>query len=313
MWYFARASAGELGGLEQVFPQQYLSPNPLGMWNNPVMPFKFIFATYVLLFLIYMQAPWYAQLMTAAKNEKTAYASMGIGAVLIVLLYGLSLQIAAYVRVGFPDLTDPQLALAMAINHWVPIGVGGLMLAVILAIGQTTMGTIWNNIVSIASNDIYKRIIDPMASEKKLLRVSRLLTIAIALFTIVVSITIVDQVINTLFVANLIMASLFFPALGGFLWWNTGEKAIWITTVVSIVAGFLTFVWHTLTDGLDINSWMFLYYVIICPLIVILGIIISHFEKPSKQFMIKRVAFFDLVGAPWFGKKEYYKFKQLMS
>ena len=312
VWYFTRIHAIELGGLEQVFQDKYLTRNPAGMWNDPVMPFSMIFSTYVLLFLIYMQAPWFAQLMTAAKTEKIAHASMGIGALLIVLFYGLSMQIAANIKVGFPDLADPQLGLAMAINHWVPIGVSGLMLAVILAIGQTTMGTIWNNIVSITSNDIYKRIIEPGATEKKLLRISRLTTVVIALLTIIISLTIVDQVINTLFVANLIMASLFFPALGGFLWWKTGLKAIWITTTASIITGFLTFLWHTYTAGLDINSWMFQYYVIICPVIVIFGIIISHFEKPDKQFMIKRAAFFDKVGAPWFGKKAYYRYKQLI-
>jgi len=252
-----------------------------------------------------MQAPWYAQLMTAAKNEKIAYASMGIGAVLIVVLYGLAIQVAAYVRVGFPDLADPQLALAMSINNWVPIGVTGLLLAVILAIGQTTMGTIWNNIVSISSNDIYKRIFHPDASEKKLLRFSRIATLVIAIFTIIVSITIVDQVINTLFIGNIIMASLFFPALAGFLWWRTGEKAVWITTILSIIAGFGLLFWVNNTEGLDINDWMFIYYVITCPVLILLGIIISFFEKPTEEFQAKRLRFFDKVGAPWFGRKAY--------
>jgi solute:Na+ symporter, SSS family len=310
VWYFARTRAIELGGLEQVFPERYLTLNPAGMWDDPVMPFSMIFSVYVLLFLIYMQAPWYAQLMTAAKNEKVAYTGMGISALLIVLLYGLAIQISAYVRVGFPDLPDPQLSLAMAINHWAPIGVTGLMLAVILAIGQTTMATIWNNVVSIASNDIYRRIINPEASERKVLLFGRVATVAIAVFTVVISLTIVDQVINTLFVANLIMASLFFPALGGFLWWRTGPKAVWITTIVSIAAGIVTFLIHTRAPGLDLNSWMFQYYVIICPAIVIVGIMISLWERPTPEFMLKRAAFFDKVGAPWFGKKEYHQFKE---
>ena len=307
MWYFTRSSAIGTDGLEQVFQDKYLSLNPFGMWNDSVMPFSFILSTYILMFLIYMQAPWYAQLMTAARNEKIAYASMGIGALIIVLLYGLSIQIAAYVRVGFPNLADPQLALAMAINNWLPVGLSGLMLAVILAIGQTTMGTIWNNIVSITSNDIYKRILNPDATERTLLRFSRLTTLAVALFTIVVSITIVDQVINTLFVGNVIMASLFFPALGGFLWWRTGEKAVWITTIASIVLGFGSILWVNQAENMGINDWMFLYYVIISPLVIILGIIISLIEKPSEQFMVKRIHFFLKVGAPWFGKKEYLK------
>lgn len=310
MWYFVRSHAIDLGGVEKVFQDKYLVANPTGMWNDPVMPFSFIFSTYVLLFLIYMQSPWYAQLMSAAKNEKVAYVSMIVGTVLVVVFYGLSLQTATFVKVGFPNLEDPQLALPTAISQWVPIGIRGLVLAVIFAIGQTTMATIWNNSVSIITNDIYNRIIDPKASEKKLLRFSRILTVAIALFTIVVSITIVDQVINTLFVANIFMASLFFPALGGFLWWRTGEKAIWITTITAIVAGFTTFIWTKHTSPNNINTWMFLYYVIISPSIIIMGIIISHFEKPSARFMVKRIAFFDKVGAPWFGKKAYMKFKQ---
>jgi solute:Na+ symporter, SSS family len=310
MWYFARSHALELGGLEHVFQKQYLTPNPIGMWNDPVMPFSFIFATYFLLFLIYMQAPWYAQLMSAAKNEKIAYASMMIGTVLIVVFYGFSMQIAAYVRVGFPNLEDPQQSLATAINNWIPIGLKGLSLAVIFAIGQTTMSTIWNNIVSIATKDVYNRIIDTSASEKKMLLFSRIITIVVAVITIIISVTVVDQVINTLFVANIFMASLFFPTLGGFLWWRTGEKAVWITTVVAIIAGFSTFFWYNQAKVLDINNWMFLYYVIICPIIVLLGIIISFFEKPTREYMIKRLNFFDKVGAPWFGKKSYLEYKK---
>jgi SSS family solute:Na+ symporter len=312
-WYFTRAEAVSLGGLRQVFPEKYLSLNPVGMWDDPVMPFSFILSTYFLLFLIYMQAPWYAQLMTAAKNEKVAYGSMGFGALLIILFYGLAMQVAAYVRVGFPNLEDPQLALAVAINYWVPVGLAGLMLAVILAIGQTTMGTIWNNIVSIASTDIYKRIINPGATDKKMLKVSRVATLGVALFTIIVSITIVDQVINALFIGNIMLASLFFPALGGFLWWHTGEKAAWFTTIAAIVSGFMLLAWVYLSDSLGINDWMFIFYVICCPAIVLLGIAISYFEVPSLQFLEKKVRFFEKAGAPWFGKKGYLGHLERMS
>ncbi len=310
MWYFARSNAIELGGAAQAFPEKYLSLSPKGMWNDAIMPFSFIFATYILLFLIYMQAPWYAQLIAAAKNEKIAYGSMMIGTILIVVLYGFAIQTSSFVKVGFPNLDDPQTSLAVAINHWLPVGLKGLSLAVILAIGQTTMATIWNNIVSIASNDVFKRIINPNVPEKKLLNFSRIVTIVIALITIIISLTIVDQVINTLFVANIFMASLFFPALGGFLWWKTGEKAIWITTITAIVTGFATFFRAHYSPNLDINDWMLLYYVKISPCIIILGIIISHFEKPTEQYELKKVSFFDKVGAPWFGKKTYLEYKK---
>jgi hypothetical protein len=61
-------------------------------------------------------------------------------------------------------------------------------------------------------------------------------------------------------------------------------------------------------SGYDLNDWMFLYYVIICPVIIGSGVIISLFEKPTEQFLLKKVRFFEKVGAPWFGKKDYLKY-----
>ena len=55
------------------------------------------------------------------------------------------------------------------------------------------------------------------------------------------------------------------------------------------------------------NDWMFIYYVVISPIIVVLGVIISHLEKPSEEFILKRITFFEKVGTPWFGKKAYLK------
>ncbi len=308
VWYYARLHSMDIGGPMMIFPEKYLCMNPVGMWNDPIVPFSLILSTWFLKFFVYMQSPWYAQLMTSAKNEKVAHISMGIGTLFIVLFYGISFQISAYAKVGFPDLSDPQLGIPMVINYWVPVGFSGIMLAAVFAIGQTTIGTVWNNIVSIASNDIYKRIFNPSISDNMLLRFSRISTIMIALFTIIVSVTIVDQVIHVLFVGNIIMASLFFPTLGGFLWWKTGEKAVWITTIGSILAGFFSIMLINKSGNYDINDWMFLYYVIIYPIVVMIGIVISNIEKPTENFLAKKVRFFEKMGAPWFGRKAYFEY-----
>src|SRR5690606_18200615 len=197
-------------------------------------------------------------------------------------------------RAGFTDLDDPQLSLPMVINNWLPIGVTGIVLACVFSIEQTTIASIWSNIVAITSHDMYTRILYPGASEKQTLNFSRFVTVFVALFTIVISITIVDQVINVLFLGNIIMVSLFFPALGGFLWWKTGERAVWITTIASIVVGFASYLLMKQTGVYSINDWMFTYYVIIYPIILFIGILISLVEKPTDKFMEKRVKFFDI-------------------
>lgn len=298
-----------LGGPSMVYPERYLHFNPIGMWNDPALPFSLILGTWFIKFFVYMQSPWYAQLMTSGKNEKTSFLGIGISTIIIVILYACAFQIGTYSRVGFPDLEDPQLTFPMVTNNWLPIGLSGLFLASIFAIGQTTIATIWNNIVSIFTNDIYKRIFNPEALDKKLLNLSRFITIAIAIFTIIVSVTIIDQVIHVLFIGNVLMASLFFPTLGGFLWWKTGEKAVWITTITSLVTGFGSALAMSQSKIYDVNDWTFFYYVIICPIIILLGIVISHFEKTSEELTAKKIKFFDIVGAPWFGKKIYLECK----
>ena len=121
-----------------------------------------------------MQAPWYAQNMFASKNERTAYGGMALATILIFLLYAISMQTAVFAKVGFPNLDDPQKALPSAVAYWLPIGIRGLTLAVILAVCQTTMASIWNNTVSIVTQDVYRRVINPQSSEKSVLLISRI-------------------------------------------------------------------------------------------------------------------------------------------
>jgi Na+/proline symporter len=308
LWFFARSHAVELGGVETVFDEKYLAPNPSGMWEDSILPFRFIFSTYFLGFFLYMQAPWNAQNMFAAKNERIAYGGMAMATALIVILYGLSIQTAVFTKVGFQHLDDPQNALPFAVTYLLPVGIRGILLAVILAVCQTTMASIWNNTVSIFTQDVYRQWISPKASEKRVLFTSRAMTLGIAVFTIIVSITLVDQVINVFYFANMFIASLFFPVLGGFLWWRAGEKASWISAILGIASGLTIHFLVKQTNPEVLNSWMLPYYAIAVPCTIGLGIIISHLERPRKAFLEKKAAFYQKVGAPWFGKKAYFQY-----
>ncbi len=314
LFFISKYKADSLGGLATAFNREFLSFNIFGMWNNPVLSFEFIFTLYALLFLIYMQSPWYAQIMFATKNEKTAYRGMFIATIIVVLIYWFSIETAAFVKVGFPNLDDPQMAIPVAITYWMPIGIKGLTLALIFAVCQTTMATIWNNNASIITQDIYRGLINPSASDKKVLFISRILTLFIALFTIIVSITVIDVVIQVMFFANIFMVSLFFPAIGGFLWWKAGKKASWIATILGIISGWAIFFSKKyFNDGLpqwfQNHDWLFIYCCVAAPIVIIIGILISLNEKTDENFIKKKILFFEKVGAPWFGKKEFLKYK----
>ena len=294
-----------------------MSYNILNTWNDPIVSFKFLFTVYLFGFFVYLNSPWYGQIMFATKNEKVAYKGVFIATLLTFGVYWVAIYVAAYARVGFPDLKDPQYALPMVILNWMPVGIKGLTLALIFSIAQTTMATIWNNNVSIITQDIYKGIFRPEASDKNILKFSRILTLFIALITIVISLLFVDIVLKVMFVANIFMVSLFFPGVFGFLWWKTGEKAIWVTTLLGIISGWTIFLLkefanESLPIYLQQQDWLFLYCCIFTPTIIIVGIIISLLEKENKESIARRVDFYNKVGPPWVGKKEYLKYKKIL-
>ena len=99
-----------------------------------------------------------------------------------------------------------------------------------------------------------------------------------------------------MFVANIFMVSLFFPGVFGFFWWKTGEKAIWITTILGIISGWTIFLLKEFANEslplyLQQQDWLFLYCCIITPIIIILGIIISLLEKENEEYIATRVDF----------------------
>jgi Na+/proline symporter len=205
----------------------------------------------------------------------------------------------------------------MVILNWMPVGIKGFTLALIFSIAQTTMATIWNNNVSIITQDIYRGIFKPKATDKQTLKFSRILTLVIALITIVITLLFVDVVLKVMFLANIFMVSLFFPGLFGFLWWRTGIKAVWVTTILGIISGWTIYLLKEFANEslplyLQQQDWLFLYCCLITPAIIIIGIILSRLEKQTHESIARRVDFFNKVGPPWVGKQEYLKYKRTM-
>jgi SSS family solute:Na+ symporter len=317
---FAWHKAHVLGGLSSVFEPKYLSWNMIGMWNDSTLSFEFIFTIWMLVFLMYMQSPWYAQYMFASKNEKTAFWGVAIASLLIFLLYWAFMMLSAFARVGFPDLADSQMAIPSVIANWLPVGFRGLTLAVIFSICQSTMATIWNNTATIITNDIYHGYVNPKSSDERILFITRLITLFIAVFTIFASIYFVDIIYQVMFSANIFLVALFFPVIGGFLWWGANGNAAWITILLAVVGGWTIFFAQKYGNHLlpeffrkETHDWLFLYCCVIYPAIAAIGIILSFFMKDSEEVMKKKIVFYDKIGAPWLGKNEYLKAKALFT
>jgi solute:Na+ symporter, SSS family len=129
-----------------------------------------------------------AQRMMAAKDEKHS------------LLATLWFQVAHYAirpwpwiivalaaLVMYPDEADKGATYVMVIRDLMPVGLLGLLLAAFFAAYMSTMSTqaVWG--VSYIVNDLFRPFIKPGGSEKYYVKVSRLTTFLLMLFSLIVT------------------------------------------------------------------------------------------------------------------------------
>jgi SSS family solute:Na+ symporter len=103
--------------------------------------------------------------------------------VFIFFMPGL-IYLAMVNRGDFPPLGSPDECFSLAIQNLLPPGVTGLMAAALLAALMSTVSGALNSIATLVSYDLYKQW-KPQTSDKKLIRVGQIATVACMLIAIV--------------------------------------------------------------------------------------------------------------------------------
>lgn len=121
-----------------------------------------------------------AQRMMSARSEKDAVnATMFFQIAHYCLRPWPWILVALCALILYPELakTDPKMGYVMAMRDFLPAGLKGLMLAAFFAAYMSTISTQLNWGASYVVNDFYKRFVNPEASDKKLVNVSRITTL----------------------------------------------------------------------------------------------------------------------------------------
>lgn len=111
----------------------------------------------------------------AAKDLKQAQIGLLVGGVLkyvmalIIIVPGIAL---AGILKDNP-LQDPDLTYLTLVNNFLPAGVSGLILTGLFASLMSTLDSIYNSVSTLWSIDIYKRYLNPSASESQIVRMGR--------------------------------------------------------------------------------------------------------------------------------------------
>ncbi|HSC26413.1 MAG TPA: sodium/proline symporter [Vicinamibacterales bacterium] len=136
-----------------------------------------------------------------------------------------------------PSLDDPELALIEVARTLLPPAATGIVMAAIMAAIMSTADSLLLQTGSIASRDLYERFINPKASERQMVLVSRLLILAIGVIGYFVALVEPPAVAFVVIFATSVLGSAFAPAFVCAVWW---KKANTPGAIASMVAGAVT-------------------------------------------------------------------------
>ena len=241
--------------------------------SQEILPPSFLLSLIVLTMFTYISAPWYSQKIFSAKDSQTAFYAVLFASILIFLVYSIPVLATAFFSKANFKIQNFEYSIPSIIANAFPIGLKGFSYGVLFATGATTLFGVWNAMTAMVVGDF----LDSLENSK-----TRTIFISLffAIVSLVLSILLVDSVLNKLILANVPIAALSFALLGGFYWKRANALGAWVSVVLGIFWGSFCYLYFGESGGYTVY-WMF----IGIPLIFLSGVIGSLL---SETFFGKR-------------------------
>ena len=214
------------------------------------------------------------QRIVAARDEKTATRAFLLTGVPIELpLFAIgSTLVGLFARMLLPDLADPELATPMMIMTLLPAGLAGFVIAAYIAAVMSTADSCLVGPVAIFTNDIYRKRMNPLATNDQLMRVARISTVLMGAFAILIAYLVPNVLELILYAYTFGAAGLFFPMLG-LLYWprTTATGAFWSI----VLGGSSAVVWTILGEPWGFTA-AYLGWFVGLPSLVIISLLTAH-------------------------------------
>jgi solute:Na+ symporter, SSS family len=213
----------------------FIQNAPKGFFNfsNDDFPIGFL-----LVFMLYQTAyiggNWaYVQRYTSVSSEKNAQKVAYLFAGLYFISPFIWMLPPMIYRIINPNLVglEPEGAYMMLCQKILPAGLIGLVLSGMISATASKANTTINLVATVFANDVYRKVIQPQATEKSLIFVARVFTVLFGALTIWIAILvpkvggIVEMVLSTASIAG---GALFVPII-----WSLYSKRPTATTVVT--------------------------------------------------------------------------------
>jgi SSS family solute:Na+ symporter len=218
---------GSVGGLDAIRSVSATTPGFTDFFYSagPGSGWAFLF----LLGPAFVISPGLIQKVYGASDERTVRIGVGVQAVVLMLFAFLPVAIGMAARAAHPDIAiRDQVLPLMFTQHLTPL-FGGLALAAVFSAEVSTCDAILFMLATSLSQDLYKRFINPAATEQRVLAVARRASLVGGACGVALTMALPPSVITALGIFySLLAVSLFVPVVGGLFVGRAGTREAFV-------------------------------------------------------------------------------------
>jgi SSS family solute:Na+ symporter len=235
MYIDASGGEGMMAKLEAAptFRPELLDMVPdLTVWNAASLSF-FLYIG-VVWWLSFPTGGFHVQRLLSTKNEMEATkAFLWFNIANYILRSWPWIVVGMLAIIYFPDLSNAEDSYAMSISRFLPIGLKGIMVASFLAAYMSTISTHLNWGSSYLVNDLYQAFINPEASQRRILRTSRICMVLLAILTALIA-TKLTMMIKAYQFLTMLWAGVGVILIARWYWWRVTAAAEFFTLLITV-------------------------------------------------------------------------------
>ncbi len=204
---FALSAVGGWQGLVTQLPDT----NALSFWRNGSSGWIYL----AFLGPSFIISPGLLQKIYGARGLKTVRLAVTLQGLALLSFAAIPPLLGMCTRVLHPNLENPRLAIATLLSSDVPVVIGTLGLAAIVSAEISSADAILFMLSTSLSQDLYRRFVNPQASDARVLRVARLAAVFGELLGVVLAIVLGSIIQSLTIFYSLLVISLFVPLIAG--------------------------------------------------------------------------------------------------
>ena len=173
----------------------------------------------------FIVSPGLLQKTYGARDDRTVRLGVGLNAAVLLVFAALPPLLGMVARAAAPGLDNPELALPTLLMDVLPPAVGALGLAALFSAEVSSSDAILFMLSTSLSQDLYRRHVNPRATDRQVLAVARGAAVAGGILGTGLAVAAASMVSVLQIFYTLLTVSLFVPVLGGLYTRCIGSKA----------------------------------------------------------------------------------------